>query len=252
MDLNSVDRAFLVCAQIDHNPDNNTYIATQAAMYPDRIVQVADLDSFWSSTYHTAGSAERLSRIVAQWPIRGFTHYLHEDDRGEWLHSDEGVQLFQVAAANNLIVSLSCHPHQQAAIRTIARQFPSIPILCHHLSHIQASEGPPHAGLKEVLSSASVPNIYIKVSGFAYCSQVEWDYPYHDTRWILRTLYEHFGPHRMCWGSDYPVVRFYMTYRQSLEVLRTHCPFIPERDKEHILGKTLASLLAGAQGAGSA
>ena len=44
-------------------------------------------------------------------------------------------------------------------------------------------------------------------------------------------------------GSDYPVVRFYMTYKQSLEAFRFHCAFISEADKEQILGKTLAKLL---------
>lgn len=244
MDQHGVEQAVLICAQIDHNPDNNAYIATQAARYGDRIHQFADVDSFWSPTYHTPGAAERLLEITEKWPIRGFTHYLDTRDHGEWLHSDEGVRLFQTAADHKLIASIACRPYQQPAIRRIAKQFPTVPILCHHLSGIRADEDQPREGLEEVLSSASIPNVYIKVSGFAYSSQVEWDYPYSDTLWILRTLYEHFGPHRMCWGSDYPVVRFFMTYRQSLEVVRTHCTFLPDRDKKYILGETLAGLLA--------
>ena len=62
--------------------------------------------------------------------------------------------------------------------------------------------------------------------------------------WVVRAEYEHFGPYRMCWGSDYPVVRFFMTYRQALEAFRTHCTFVPEADKAWILGGTLAGLLA--------
>ena len=75
------------------------------------------------------------------------------------------------------------------------------------------------------------PNIHIKMSGFAYVSQVSWDYPHSDTHWIVRALYEHFGPGRLCWGSDYPVVRNFMTYQHALEAFRTHCTFIPENDK---------------------
>jgi Tat protein secretion system quality control protein TatD with DNase activity len=37
MQLNQVDQALVVCAQIDHNPDNNAYIAAQVAMVPDRL-----------------------------------------------------------------------------------------------------------------------------------------------------------------------------------------------------------------------
>jgi predicted TIM-barrel fold metal-dependent hydrolase len=98
-----------------------------------------------------------------------------------------------------------------------------------------------------VLDSARLPNIYIKLSGFAYCTRVQWDFPYSDTHWVIRALYEHFGPQRMCWGSDYPVVRFFMTYRQALEAFRTHCTFVSEEDKAWILGRTLEGLLKQAR-----
>ncbi len=57
------------------------------------------------------------------------------------------------------------------------------------------------------------------------------------------TLYAHFGPERLCWASDYPVVLPYMTYRQSLEAVRTHCSFIREKDMDLILGDNMARLL---------
>jgi predicted TIM-barrel fold metal-dependent hydrolase len=37
MEINGVDQAMIVCAQIDHNPDNNAYIARMAAQYPERL-----------------------------------------------------------------------------------------------------------------------------------------------------------------------------------------------------------------------
>ena len=246
MDRNGVDEALIVCAQIEHNPENNAYVADQAARHAPRVHQLADVDSTWSDTYHQPGAAERLRSAAARWPIVGFTHYLANDDDGAWLHGKEGVAFFQVAADLGLIASISCRPHHQPAIRRVAERFPSVPILCHHLGMVKADEGPPHVGLEEVLASARLPNIYIKLSGFAYCTHVEWDYPYSDTHWVVRAEYEHFGPHRMCWGSDYPVVRFFMTYRHALESFRTHCTFVPEADKALILGGTLDRLLANA------
>ena len=243
MDLNDIDKAVIICAQIDHNPDNNQYISEVAAQHADRLYQFPDVDCSWSATYHQPGAAERLRQIAERWPIRGFTHYLRHDDDGAWLYSAEGIAFFQVAEQFNLIASIAGAPHHQPAIRRVAERFPSMPILCHHLAGTKANEEPPHAGLKEVLASAKLPNIYIKLSGFAYCSTVKWDYPYSDTHWVVRSLYEHFGPYHMCWGSDYPVVRFYMTYKQALEAFRTHCTFVPEADKAWILGKTLARVL---------
>jgi predicted TIM-barrel fold metal-dependent hydrolase len=247
MDVNGVDEAAIVCAQIEHNPTNNAYIAEQAKRYSPRIHQLADVDCSWSSTYHQPGAADRLRQAAERWPIVGFTHYLAGDDDGAWLYAQEGLAFFQVAADLGLIASIACQPHQHPPIRRVAERFPSVPILCHHLGVVKASEDPPHTGLVEVLASATLPNIYIKLSGFAYCAHVKWDYPYSDTHWVVRAEYEHFGPHRMCWGSDYPVVRFFMTYRQALEAFRTHCTFVPEADKAWILGGTLDRLLANAR-----
>lgn len=244
MDQHDIQKAVIISAQIDHNPANNEYVAQQVRTYPDRLIQFADIDSFWSASYHTAGAADRLIDAAARWPIDGFTHYLRADDPGDWLTSKEGDSFFEAAAERNLIASIACHPHQQPAIREAARRAPTVPVLCHHLSGLKAGQESTESDLAEVTASASVANIFIKVSGFAYCSQREWDYPYSDTMWILRTLYENFGAHRMCWGSDYPVVRFFMTYRQALEAVRKHASFIPEGDKDAILGGTLGRLLA--------
>ena len=61
---------------------------------------------------------------------------------------------------------------------------------------------------------------------------------------IVRALYESYGPRRLHWGSDYPVVRWAMTYRQALEVIRTHCAdIIPPGDMEQVLGDSLYDLL---------
>jgi predicted TIM-barrel fold metal-dependent hydrolase len=244
MDQNGVDRAVVVCARIDHNPDNNDYIADEVRRRPDRLAQFADVDCSWWPTYHTPGAAERLSEAAETLPIAGFTHYLKDTDDGRWLHSQDGLAFFQVAAERKLIASISCRPHHQPAIRTVAEAFPTLPILIHHMGLVRFDPGsPPREKVKEVLASAALPNIYVKVSGFAYAADVKWDFPYADTLWMVRALYELFGPQRLCWGSDYPVVRQFMTYRQAVEALRTHCSFIPAADMEWILGKTLAQLL---------
>ncbi len=245
MDLHGVDRAVLVCAQIDHNPDNNGYVAACVAKHPTRLVQFADVDCSWSDTYHTPGAAGRLAEAARRWSLKGFTHYVKGDDDGSWFLSDEGLAFFRTAEERKLIASLAIGPRLQPVVRKLAERFPTVTFLCHHMAGAKASEAHPHPMLKEILASARGENVCIKMSGFSYVSQVKWDYPYADSMWIVRALYEHFGPHRLCWGSDYPVVRFTMTYQHALEAFRTHCPFIPEGDKELILGETLGRLLGG-------
>ena len=246
MDLNGVDQAVVICAQIERNPRNNDYIAAQTARHGNRLHLFPDVDSSWSPTYHQPKAADRLREIADRWPtVKGFTHYVKAEDDGAWFGSPDGIAFFRVAAERKLIASIALRPQQHLALRRIAEQFPSLPILCHHLAGLRVTDnnGP---ALREVLLSAKLPNIYLKFSGFAYCTRVNWDFPYTDTHEIIRTLYDTFGANRLCWGSDYPVVRFFMTYKQSLEALRTHCTFISEPDKKRILGESLAELLGAA------
>jgi predicted TIM-barrel fold metal-dependent hydrolase len=59
----------------------------------------------------------------------------------------------------------------------------------------------------------------------------------------MRAIRDLFGAQHMYCGSHYPVVRMFMTYRQALEVFKTHCEFVSEDDKTSILGKGFFDLL---------
>ena len=241
MDKNEIDKAVLVCARIDHNPHNNDYVAECVRQYPDRIVQFADVDCSWTDTYHQPGGAERLAAAAEQYQLKGYTQYLKDDY--DWFESVEGTEFLEKTAELGLIMSLSFGAPWHASLREVAKRFPEIVILGHHMAGTRAAEKPPYPNFEEILKSAEMPNIYLKLSGFAYVSQVDWDYPYSDTHWMVRKLYEYFGPERLCWASDYPPVLSSMTYKQSLEVVRTHCGFIPEKDMALVLGGNMQRLL---------
>ena len=243
MDDCGVDQALIVCARIKHNPRNNDYIATEVAQHPGRLHQAADLDCEWTATYHRPGAARRLREMAQRWPLKAFTHYLRREDDGAWLYSEEGLEVFRSAEELGLIASLACYPHQHAAVRRAAERFPMVPFLVHHLGLVHLGSSSAGENLHQVLLSARMPNIYLKVSGFGYPAELAWEYPYPAARETLRAEYEHFGPRHLCWGSDYPVVRYFMTYRQSLEVLRRHCDFIPASEMAWVTGGNLGWLL---------
>jgi L-fuconolactonase len=241
MDKVGVDKAVVVCARIEHNPDNNDYVADRVTKYPDRLIQFADVDCGWSETYHTPGGADRLAKATEKYHLKGYTHYLRDDT--DWFESAEGTAFLEKTAELNLIASFALGPAWLPALRKLALRFPSIPFLCHHMAGARVGEDLPYPILQEILTCADVPNIHIKLSGFHYVSGVAWEYPYSDTMWIVRKLYENFGPERLCWASDYPPVAISSSYRHALEAVRTHCTFIAEKDMDLILGGNMQRLL---------
>jgi len=252
MDLNGVSEAAVVCAAIDNNPDNVAYVASAGERHRGRFHVVADLDCPWSEHYHRPGAADRLRALADRHPLAGFTHYVREDNDG-WLGSEEAESVFAVAEQRGLLVSLAAGPGWQADLRSIARRHPSVPVLCHHLGGVRTiaalggttAAAVYSAALDAVVTSASVGNIFVKVSGFHYASAQGWDHPWGAAVEIFQQLFDAFGPKRLCWGSDFPASKLYCTYRQSLEVVLSHSPFLSEDDRRMILGGNLRAILSG-------
>ena len=246
MDQAGVDQAVLVAASIDANPDNNKYTAACAAASSGRLLAFPAVDCRWQSTHQTPGADDRLREVVRRFDPAGFTHYLHEDRDPSWLLSLDGLAFFAVAEAAGLVVSLACGPTQLPTVRAVADRFPATPFLIHHLGRVTA-EPPDVRGMRALLDSSSSPNIYVKLSGLGYAVTDGWNFPCAPALATVKALYENFGAHRLCWGSDYPVSQRYMTYRQTLEIVRTHCAFIPPSDMQQVLGGTMRTLLDNAR-----
>jgi len=241
MDVNGVESALVVCASIDGNPNNLRY-ATEAAAANGRLHVLADVDCPWSATYHTPGAAERLEGFAERYPLVGLTHYVTAQNDG-WLLSRDADALVEVAERRRLLLSLALTPHWHADLRSLASRHPGAVFICHHLGGLQASDASGSSALDEVLKSAAVPNIYVKASGFHYCSEKDWNHPWHDALEVLRILTSVYGPERLFWGSDFPASRRYCTYRQSLEAVRTHARFLTPEERAAILGGNLKGLL---------
>jgi L-fuconolactonase len=249
MNTHGVSEALVVCASIERNPDNIDYVAVARERHPGRLHLVADLDCHWSATYHAPGSVDRLRALDDRYLLAGFTHYL-EDENDGWLRGEEADALFALAAERRLVVSLGVSPGWQADLRRLARRHPTVPVLCNSLGGVHSAAGADAEGLVEVLASAEVASIYLKVAGFHYASARGWDYPWPDACAALERLAEAYGPGRLCWGSDFPASTRFCTFRQSLEVVRTHCPFFGLDDLRLVLGGTLRGILAAGRGQG--
>jgi predicted TIM-barrel fold metal-dependent hydrolase len=242
MDLHGVEQATIVCAAIENNPDNLDYVEFACQRHPGRLHMVADHDCQWSSTYHVPGSAERLRALADRYDLVGFTHYVFEQNDG-WLRSEEADAVFAVAADRRLIVNLAAHPAWHADLRELAARHPDVTVLCHTVGGIRADEGLDSPGLADVLASAAVPNIHVKLAGLHYCTDRGWNHPWPDVLAAVERIYEAFGPSRLYWGSDFPASKRFTTYRQSLEAVRAHCAFLSAGDLRLILGENLRRLL---------
>ncbi|WP_329005751.1 amidohydrolase [Kribbella sp. NBC_00709] len=242
MDSVGVDRALLINARITRSDDNNEYGAEAVTAYPDRFVHVVDLDGRWAPAYHIPGAADRLRVLVDRFRPAGVSRYLAPENDG-WLRSTEGRAVFEVAAQEGLFVNFACAPSWQEDLREVAREFPTVTILVNHLAGVTLWGGGVEEALAMTLSAEELPNLLVKVSGFAYGTDRPWEYPNRQALDVVRALHDSWGSHRLVWGSDWPSVTAHLSYRQSLEIVREHAPFIDPAVLPLVLGGNLERIL---------
>lgn len=251
MDRHEVQRAAVVCARIGSdvdascdNDDNNEYVAAAVSAHPERLVMIADVDSCWLPEHHQPGAEARLRAAASRYDMVGFTHYVEAENDG-WMRTDDGRAFFAAAAELNLIASLAVAPTWFSDIAEVARDNPTLPFLLHNLGSVEPFTPDFEADLASLLELADAPNVHLKVGGFHYLSEPGWDFPFDAVRErLLRPALSAFGPSRLAWGSDFSAGRRYVTYTQSLEVLRSWTAGdLGEPDLDRILGGTLEELL---------
>lgn len=244
MDRAGVDRAVVMAARIGSgplaNPDNNAYVVQAARDHPDRIVAAIDVDSRWLETHHRPGAVDRLDAELAGTGARVVSHYTRDDHDDGWFDSSDGRAFVVELERRGLVLSLHAYPAWQPAIRRFAESAPGLPVLVHHLGHPQSQHD-----LDAVTAGAVLPNVHVKVSGPYYLPGPRWGFPYPRALDVVRALRDAYGPERLLWGSDFPVARPHMTYRQSVEFVRTKCTFLSAEELDLVLGGNAHRILAG-------
>lgn len=249
MDANDIDHATVVCARIGGGPggdgfaneDNNEYVTDAARRHPDRLSAWIDVDCVWRPDHHAPGAAGRLRRALEQSGATGFTHYVTPDNDG-WLRTDDAHEFFGVAAEAGVVASLALSPAWLGDLGALAAEHPRLPVLLHHMSH--PAKGPGREDdIDALLALAGHPSIGVKISGFNYNAERWWDFPYPDSIALFARILAGFGHERLYWGSDFPASRDQLTYRQAIEVVRTHCGFAGDVALAAILGDNAARLI---------
>jgi L-fuconolactonase len=64
-------------------------------------------------------------------------------------------------------------------------------------------------------------------------------YPWRDAQEYVKRLYHAFGPQRLMWATDWPIVEDRSTYARALSVVRDEMHFLSPEDLRWMLSKTI-------------
>lgn len=84
-----------------------------------------------------------------------------------------------------------------------------------HLATPDIAEAPHFKNAKACFQLARHGNVYLQLSGMKMCCP----YPHEPLYDLVAQGFEHFGPDRLYWGSNYPVIGDVDDYRADLQLL---------------------------------
>jgi predicted TIM-barrel fold metal-dependent hydrolase len=228
---NQVDRAVLV--QPVFRGEDNSYLAGCARAEPARFAAVCVVDP------RTSQADGRLMHWIGE-GCRGLRLRPRIAGEAAIFGDPSTYPLWLAAERERVVVSVLAGPEHARAIGELAQRFPVVPIVIDHMGHPSVTEGASGHGFQELLRLAKYPSVRLKVSGFHHFSRER--FPYHDCWNLIRAVYDHFGPVRLIWGSDFPHVLLASGYRRSLALPERALGAWSEADCDLIMGLNASKL----------
>jgi predicted TIM-barrel fold metal-dependent hydrolase len=228
---NAIDRAVLV--QPAFRGEDNSYVAECARAEPARFAAVCVVDP------RLPGSEVRLQHWVEE-GCRGLRLRPRLPDEEKVFGDPSTYPLWEAAGRLGVVVSVLCGPSHCAMIAAMAERFSDVSIVIDHMGHPDPAAGASDASFAALLALARFPRVSIKTSGFYHFSREP--HPFADCWEFVRAAYEHFGPQRLLWGSDFPHVTQTCGYERSLRLPEDAIPDWSAADAEQVMGGTALAL----------
>jgi L-fuconolactonase len=166
-----------------------------------------------------ADAAAQITVLSANPKLRGLRPLL-QSLPVNWLDDPALDPAIAAMQAANLAFDALSLPQHLPALRRFARRFPTLAIVIDHGAKPNIARGETPEWRADMAALAALPNVFCKLSGLLTeagpLTKIE------DIRPYTETLFTLFGPDRLIWGSDWPVLTLagdYCSWRTMAESL---------------------------------
>ena len=230
-----IERTVLVQAAESHAETEFLLAIADATPFVAGVVGWADFESPLA-----AGEIFRLAehpRLVGMRPM------LQDLADPEWILREAVQPAIRATAAAGLRFDALIKPPQLGAIRTFLDRHPDLPVVIDHAAKPPIAAGGLGAGLFEdwaghMRGIARDTHALCKLSGLATEAAPGWRV--ETLRPYVDVLLETFGPSRLMFGSDWPVLTENGDYAQWLAAAEALTAGLSEADRDQVFGGTAA------------
>ncbi|MFM9593747.1 amidohydrolase family protein [Streptomyces scabiei] len=146
----------------------------------------------------------------------GIRHQVQGEPDPRWLVRPDVLRGLAAVAEAGLVYDLLVKPHQLPAAVEAAARLPHLTFVLDHAAKPPVASGELRPWAGEIRRLAALPNTVCKLSGLV--TEADWkNWSVAGLRPYADTLLDAFGPHRLMFGSDWPVCRLASDYREVID-----------------------------------
>jgi L-fuconolactonase len=177
-----------------------------------------------------ADAAHRLHVQAREGPLVGIRPMLQDIADANWVMQPAVLAGLGAASARGLVFDALIQPRHLAAVAALAAALPDLAIVIDHAAKPQIARwtlgGAAFAAWRDGLARlVEAPRVVCKLSGLATEASADWQPA--DLRPYVDVLLALFGPERLMFGSDWPVVNLgggFARWHGAARALTAHLP----------------------------
>ncbi|MCC6858674.1 MAG: amidohydrolase [Bryobacterales bacterium] len=226
MRANGVEKTVII--QVIYYRWDNSYLADVLKQYPGYFQGVARVNP------ESPGAPDDLSRLVEEQGFRGVRISPGADASGDWIRGPLMPPLWKRCRQLKVPMTVLAPVTRMPDVGRLADLFPDLTIVIDHMADSPLDRP---QELEKLIALRRHPRLFVKISHTWSLSRQE--YPYADSQVQVKRLYDAFGPRRLMWGTDWPLVENHCGYARALALVRDEMKFLNEEDKRWMLGRTV-------------
>ena len=177
---------------------------------------------------------QRIAALAAHSRLRGLRPMLQDLDDDDWIADPAMAPAVAAMQRHGLCFDALVLPRHLPSLLEFARSHPQLPIVIDHLAKPSMHDGPDTAWLENMARLAAQPQLHCKLSGMVTEAGPGWTV--EQLRPYACHILQVFGPERVLWGSDWPVLNLAADYGAWFDATGELLAHLDEAQRQAVLG----------------
>jgi L-fuconolactonase len=196
--------------------------------------------------FDAADAAARIDALASRRLLVGLRPMVQDIADDDWLLGPGLAPLLAAMARHGLIFDGLALPRHLPRLLQVIDRHPDLQFVLDHCAKPRLATGEIADWQRDIALLAQRPNIVCKLSGLATEAAPDWQTA--DLRQAVDHVRSCFGPRRMLWGSDWPVVNLAGGYAKWFAAAETLLADLSPDDKADIFGGNAARIYLSSRG----